>query len=72
MKDNHLKRESFIKFIASTSDTELNDYIKRHGKKPKPVRLYRLIDNPNAKVYHEQFTNDNHITSSRSSILYNE
>lgn len=37
------KKRDFIAEISSMSDTELNDYIKAHGKPPKPVRLYHLI-----------------------------
>ena len=38
------KREDFILKLASMTDTEINDFIKRYGKKPKPTRMYTLID----------------------------
>lgn len=38
------KKRDFIAIISSMSDTQLNDYIKSHGKPPKPVRLYHIID----------------------------
>ena len=38
------KKRDFIAEISSMSDTELNDYIKAHGKPPKPIRLYHLIN----------------------------
>ena len=38
------KKHDFIAILASMSDTEINDYIKIHGKPPKKVRLYHLVD----------------------------
>lgn len=38
------KKRDFITILASMTDTEINDYIKRHGKGPKPVVMCRIID----------------------------
>ena len=38
-------KQDFISFIASMSDTEINDYIKIHGKPPKKVTMIEIIDN---------------------------
>ena len=38
------KKRDFIEFISQMTDTQLNDYIKSHGKPPKKVRLYHLVD----------------------------
>lgn len=46
------KKRDFIEFIASMSDVEINEYIKRHGKKPKPMLLYTLV-NKNSVVDNE-------------------
>ena len=46
------KKRDFIEFISSMSDVEINEYIKRHGKKPKPMLLYTLV-NKNSVVDNE-------------------
>ena len=38
-------KQDFISFIASMSDTEINDYIKTHGKPPKKVAMIEIVDN---------------------------
>lgn len=38
-------KQDFISFIASMSDTEINDYIKTHGKPPKKVTMIEIVDN---------------------------
>lgn len=38
------KKKDFIKIISSMNNTELNDYIKTHGSKPKPVVMCRIIN----------------------------
>ena len=38
------KKEDFIKLLASMSHNDINDYIKRHGKAPKPVLAIRVVD----------------------------
>ena len=43
MKEKTHKRD-FIAIISSMTHEEINDYIREHGKPPKPVRLYHLID----------------------------
>ena len=50
-------RDSFLREIMSLSHYELNAYIKAHGKPPKPVRMYHLVDKSvmsyeQAKVIH--------------------
>ena len=44
MTKNTDKKKDFIEFISQMTDTQLNDYIKSHGKPPKKVRLYHLVD----------------------------
>lgn len=44
MAKTHNNKEDFIKIISMMSDTELNDYIKTHGKQPKPVNMCRIIE----------------------------
>lgn len=41
---SHEKKQDFIDIICSMSDTEINDYIKAHGKPPKLVLMYDIID----------------------------
>jgi len=38
------KRRDFIDVLVSMNQNEINDYIKTHGKSPKPIQLYRLIE----------------------------
>ena len=44
MAKTHNKRNDFIQTLCMMSDTEINDYIKRHGKPPKPVVMCRIVD----------------------------
>ena len=37
-------KQDFIQFIAQMNNTEINDYIKAHGKPPKKVAMYDIID----------------------------
>lgn len=37
-------KKDFIHIIANMSNAELNQYIKRHGSRPKPVLLCRDIE----------------------------
>ena len=39
-----MDKDDFINLLMTMSDTEINDYIKEHGKPPKKTRLYQLID----------------------------
>lgn len=39
------KKQDFINLLASMNHNEINEYIKSHGKPPKKIRLYHLIDN---------------------------
>jgi len=43
VKSTEGKRD-FIAFISSMSDTEINDYIKSHGKPPKKIEIIQLVD----------------------------
>ncbi len=38
------KKRDFIQILTMMSDTELNDYIKRHDKGPKPVVMCTIVD----------------------------
>ena len=44
MAKTHEKKRDFIRLLCMMSDTELNDYIKRHGKGPKPVVMCRIVE----------------------------
>lgn len=45
---SHEHREDFIKLLSSMSHNDINDYIKRNGKKPKPVLMaVKLIGDDN-------------------------
>lgn len=46
----HDKKDDFIKIISSMTDTEINDYIKAHGKGPKPVVMCRIIEEENKNI----------------------
>ena len=46
-------REDFISLLASMDATEINEYIKKYGKPPKTVRLYKLINNK--EMTYEEF-----------------
>ena len=37
------KKQDFIELLASMSDNDINEYIKRHGKKPKKVLTCRVV-----------------------------
>jgi hypothetical protein len=41
----HDKKRDFIQILSSMNDTEINDYIKQHGKGPKPVVMCVIINN---------------------------
>lgn len=43
-KKTHENKRDFIKILTSMSDVELNEYIKTHGKPPKPVVMCRIIN----------------------------
>ena len=49
MAKTYNKKRDFIQLISSMSDKELNDYIKCHGSKPKPVIMCDIIDKPKKK-----------------------
>ena len=38
------KKRDFIQILSMMSDTEINDYIKTHGKPPKPVVMCRIVN----------------------------
>ena len=44
MAKTHENKRDFIQLLMMMSDTEINDYIKRHGKGPKPVEMCRIIE----------------------------
>lgn len=39
----HNKKKDFIQILSMMSDTEINDYIKRHGSEPKPVQMCHIV-----------------------------
>lgn len=39
----HKNRKDFIQILCMMSDTEINDYIKRHGSEPKPVQMCHIV-----------------------------
>lgn len=53
------KKNDFIELISQMTDTELNDYIKIHGKPPKKVRMYHLIDKEKLSYEQSRITSDN-------------
>lgn len=44
MAKTHENKRDFIQLLMSMSDTEINDYIKRHGKGPKPVVMCTIVE----------------------------
>ena len=44
MAKTHEKKRDFIQLLTMMSDPEINDYIKRHGKGPKPVVMCTIIE----------------------------
>ena len=53
------KKNDFIELISQMTDTELNDYIKIHGKPPKKVRMYHLIDKEKLSYEQSRIISDN-------------
>ena len=46
MKNNtNITKRDFINLISGMTNTELNDYIKSHGKPPKQMRMFTVINN---------------------------
>lgn len=43
-KKTHENKRDFIQLLMMMSDTEINDYIKRHGKGPKPVVMCTIVE----------------------------
>ena len=43
MAKTHKNKKDFIQLLSMMSDTEINDYIKRHGKGPKPVVMCTIV-----------------------------
>lgn len=43
-KKTYDNKRDFIKILTSMSDVELNEYIKTHGKPPKPVIMCRIVN----------------------------
>ena len=57
---SHEQREDFIKLLSSMSHNDINDYIKRNGKKPKPVLTAVKLtgDDNNAGQYFRIYTKE--------------
>ena len=53
VEKTHNNKKSFIQTLSMMSDTEINDYIKRHGKRPKRVEMCRIIDKQKHEVVNE-------------------
>lgn len=49
MAKTYNNRNDFISILSSMSNTDINDYIKQHGKKPKDVLLCTVISKENKK-----------------------
>lgn len=47
MAKTHENKRDFIQLLCMMSDTEINDYIKRHGKGPKPVVMCTIVERNN-------------------------
>ena len=47
MSKTYDKKQDFIQLLASMSHNDINEYIKRHGKKPKPVLVCRVVKEDN-------------------------
>jgi hypothetical protein len=50
MTKTHDKKQDFIDKLMVMTDTELNDYIKQYGKKPKPCIMVRIVDKSKHKM----------------------
>ena len=37
-------KKDFISIISSMTDNEINEYIKAHGKPPKPIEMCTIIN----------------------------
>ena len=44
MAKTYENKKDFIQLLIMMSDTEINDYIKRHGKGPKPVVMCTIVE----------------------------
>ena len=44
MDKTHNNKRDFIQLLMTMSDTEINDYIKKHGKGPKPVVMCTIVE----------------------------
>lgn len=47
MSKTYDKKQDFIQLLAFMSHNDINEYIKRHGKKPKPVLVCRVVKEDN-------------------------
>ena len=46
MAKTHDNKEDFIHILSMMDQNEINDYIKRHGKRPKKTVLATLVKKP--------------------------
>ena len=44
MSKTYENKRDFIQLLTMMTDTEINDYIKRHGKGPKPVVMCTIVE----------------------------
>lgn len=42
--NNHKHKKDFIDRLMEFTDTELNDYIKSHGKPPKKIEMCHIVN----------------------------
>ena len=50
MAKTHNSKKDFIKILSSMTDTEINDYIKKYGKGPKPVIMCTIVNKDDNNV----------------------
>ncbi len=54
MTKTHEKKKDFIDKLMMMTDTELNDYIKKYGKPPKPCIMVSIVDKNKPKTGAEE------------------
>ena len=53
-----MNKEKFIQILTSISDVDLNEFIKRKGKPPKPCNMCVIVDNGLPYIeFKEEFKN---------------
>ena len=44
MLKTYNKKRDFIELLSMMDNNQINEYIKRHGSKPKPVNMVIFVD----------------------------